>query len=63
MIATCGGSDGDGNRLSSCLVLDTVTGQWEENRMGSLLQKRDYHVSVTLEEQVFVLGGYEEVSD
>ena len=26
--------------------------------MGSLLQKRDYYVSVTLEEQVYVLGGY-----
>ena len=26
--------------------------------MRSLLQKRDYYVSVTLEEQVYVLGGY-----
>ena len=37
---------------------DTLTGRWEENRMRSLLQKRDYYVSVTLEEQVYVLGGY-----
>ena len=54
-IATCGGNDGDD--LSSCLVLDTSTGQWEENRMEPLLQKRYSHAAVTLEGQVYVIGG------
>ena len=54
-IATCGGEDG--NSLSSCLVLDTSTGQWEENRMEPLLQERYLHAAVTLEGQVYVIGG------
>ena len=58
VIATCGGEDGDGNLLSSCLVLDARFGQWEENRMGPLLQKRDQHTAVTLEGwAVFLIGG------
>lgn len=56
-IATCGGWVDDDNRLSSCLVLDTSTGQWEENRMEPLLQERTYHAAVTLEGQVYVIGG------
>ena len=54
-IATCGGYDGDA--LSSCLVLDTSTGQWEENRMGTLLQERGDHAAVTLLRQVYLIGG------
>ena len=57
MVATCGGADDRGNDLSSCLVLDASTGQWEENRIGSLLKKRYYHAAVTLDQFVFVIGG------
>jgi len=32
-------------------------GQWEENRIGSLLQKREDHAAVTLDQAVFVIGG------
>ena len=53
MIATCGGVGG----LSSCLVLNTSTGQWEENRMGPLLQKRWSHAAVTLAGHVHLIGG------
>ena len=38
--------------------MDTSTGQWEENRIGSLLQERDGHAAVTLDQGVFVFGGY-----
>ena len=37
--------------------MDTSTGQWEENRMEPLLKKRYYHAAVTLEGQVYVIGG------
>ena len=56
VVATCGGQD-DRNILSSCLVLNASTGQWEENRIGSLLQERDSHAAVTLDQFVFVIGG------
>ena len=58
VVATCGGDIGGGNYLSSCLVLDASTGQWEENRIGSLLQERYFHAAVTLDQVVFVIGGY-----
>ena len=58
MVATCGGTDdGTYNLLSSCLVLDASTGQWEENRIKPLLQKRGTHAAVTLDMYVFVVGG------
>ena len=63
MIATCGGwqpsTRDDFNYLSSCLVLDTSTGQWEENIIGPLLQGgRAGHAAVTLKNRaVYLLGG------
>ena len=59
VVATCGGEVGRRNWLSSCLVLNASTGQWEENRIGSLLQERDSHAAVTLDQFVFVIGGAE----
>ena len=57
VVVTCGGEDDRSNPLSSCLVLDASTGQWEENRIGSLLQKRYFHAAVTLDQGVYVIGG------
>ena len=61
VVATCGGidagSDGPDSFLSSCLVLDAGTGRWEENKIGSLLQKRSNHAAVTLDKFVYILGG------
>ena len=57
MVATCGGFD-SGSLSSSCLVLDSSIGQWEENRIGSLLQGRSNHAAVTLEQFVYVIGGF-----
>ena len=60
VVATCGGRDG--GSLSSCLVLDASTGQWEENRIGSLLQRRVTHAAVTLHQVVYVIGGGASIS-
>merc|ERR1712012_893301 len=56
-VATCGGGDGPYSTLSSCLVLDSSTRLWEENRIGSLLQGRSNHAAVTLEQFVYIIGG------
>ena len=60
VVATCGGFDDQGNDLSSCLVLNPSTGQWEENRMGPVLQKRSGHAAVTLDRHVYLIGGGED---
>ena len=56
VVATCGGLDGD-QTFASCLVLDSSTGMWEEDRMGPLLHRRHWHATVTLDQHVFIIGG------
>ena len=53
-VATCGGHDGR-NSLVSCLILDPNLVTWEG--MGNLLQERSQHAAVTLDRQVFIIGG------
>ena len=56
MVATCGGQNGF-DEVSSCLILDPMSGQWEENRMGPLIQSRSRHTAVTLNQYVYIIGG------
>ena len=56
MLATCGGNDKEW--LSSCLVLNTTAGRWEENVMGPLLRTKGNHAVATLNDVgVYVIGG------
>merc|ERR1711953_1514289 len=57
LIASCGGSTGDGP-TASCVVLDLENQRWDESRMGSLTMQRSDGAVVELKQGVLFLGGW-----
>ena len=58
-VAVCGGSNQNGDKLASCLVLDRKAQAWDETRVDSLPQPRYSHAAVTLKNiGTYLVGGF-----
>ena len=58
-VAVCGGSNQNGDKLASCLVLDREAQTWDETMMDSLPQPRYNHAAVTLKNiGTYLIGGF-----
>ena len=58
-VAVCGGSNQNGDKLASCLVLDREAQTWDETMIGRLPQPRYSHAAVTLKSiGTYLIGGF-----